>query len=74
MGFRLQEEQGVTDVSIPLTATDQLYYRMADGSPRTSDDLRTLYTSDDELDEAGIYSFLQFGTVIPPPQPLEGNS
>ncbi|WP_026874090.1 asparagine synthase C-terminal domain-containing protein [Inquilinus limosus] len=71
-GVRRHETQGETEVSVPLTATEQLHYRMADGSVSISDDLRSLYAPGDELDEAAIYSYLQFGAVVPPFSPWKG--
>ncbi|MGK9168526.1 asparagine synthase C-terminal domain-containing protein [Inquilinus limosus] len=63
------EKQSAAEITVPLTATEQLYYR-TDAMPlRVSDDLRTLHAADDELDEAAIYSYLQFGAVVPPLSP-----
>lgn len=69
MSLHLREKQGATEVSVPLTTTDQLYYRTDERALRISDDLRTLYAAGDSLDEAAIYSYLQFGAVVPPLSP-----
>ena len=70
--LELNPSQDKAEVSIPLAATDQLHFRIEDGALRTSDDLRTLYAHGDELDETAIYSYLQFGAVVPPLSPWKG--
>ncbi|MGK9235816.1 hypothetical protein KXS07_29150 [Inquilinus limosus] len=67
--FGLHGKQDRAEVSVPLAATDQLYYRTEDDFVRTSDDLRALYAPGDELDETAVYSYLQFGAVVPPLSP-----
>jgi asparagine synthetase B (glutamine-hydrolysing) len=67
--FQFREKPGATEVSVPLTTAEQLYYRADERSLRVSDDLRTLQRPDDQLDETAIYSYLQFGAVIPPLSP-----
>ncbi|MGF6232004.1 asparagine synthase (glutamine-hydrolyzing) [Inquilinus ginsengisoli] len=67
--FRFRDRSGATEISVPLTTTEQLYYRSDERSLRISDDLRTLQRPNDELDEVAIYSYLQFGAVVPPLSP-----
>lgn len=67
--FQFRDKPGATEVSVPLTTAEQLYYRVDEKFLRISDDLRTLRRPGDELDETAIYTYLQFGAVVPPLSP-----
>ncbi|WP_026873001.1 asparagine synthase C-terminal domain-containing protein [Inquilinus limosus] len=69
MGFQRREKQAAMEISVPLTGTEQLYYRTDEKPHQISDDLRALHVAHDELDETAIYSYLQFGAVVPPLSP-----
>lgn len=59
-------------IDIPLTSTEQLYYRREQTGVLISSDLRRLYRRDDPLDEEAIYALFQFGAVVPPRSPWQG--
>jgi asparagine synthetase B (glutamine-hydrolysing) len=69
MGISVHERANELEVSIPLTATDQLHYRVDGQSLVISDDLRELYDEAYQMDETAVYSLLQFGAVVPPLSP-----
>jgi asparagine synthase (glutamine-hydrolysing) len=59
-------------IDIPLTSTEQLYYRREQSELLISSDLRRLYRPGDQLDEKAIYGLYQFGAVVPPSSPWQG--
>jgi asparagine synthetase B (glutamine-hydrolysing) len=69
MGISVHERANELEISIPLTATDQLHYRVDGQSLVISDDLRELYDEACQIDETAVYSLLQFGAVVPPLSP-----
>jgi asparagine synthetase B (glutamine-hydrolysing) len=62
----LDEEQRRLVVTLPLIGTTPLFCSASAGSLVLSDDLRELYRADYELDDRGVYSLLQFGSVAAP--------
>lgn len=54
------------EVNVPPAAADQIYYRSDGDSAEIADDLRHFAGAASVLDERAIYSFLQYGAVIPP--------
>ncbi len=69
MGILAQEEEHSLRVEIPVTAADQIYYRVCNDSVEVVDDLRRLVRPTDNIDERAIFSLLQFGAAIPPLSP-----
>ncbi len=53
-------------VELPFAGADQLYYRRDPTQICISNDPRKLYRRHMEVDERGLYSLLQFGSIAPP--------
>jgi asparagine synthase (glutamine-hydrolysing) len=69
MGVEVDQQETQLAISVPLTATDLLFYRIDGPRVIISDDLRDLYDSTCSIDETGIYSLLQFASLMPPLSP-----
>lgn len=52
-------------VDIPLTTSDQLYYRAHSDHIRISNEIQQLASKNCTLSAGGVYSLLQFGSAVP---------
>lgn len=59
-------KSSILSVSVPFASHNSLFYKIENDYIQISDDLRTFYSSRNEISIESIYSFLTFGGVIPP--------
>lgn len=63
---QLNEEGDALLIDVPLTSTDQVYYRFSQDQMQLSNDLRLLSQPPTTTDEKGLFSLLTYGTMLPP--------
>lgn len=58
-------------IDIPLASTDKVYYKKHKNTLQITNDIRLLYSPNEELNSAGITSLLLLGTIVPPLTPFK---